>query len=54
VCVGRAPVEITSGVLFRVEVEDSVLHVRRMEYAPGRGYYAVGGQRLRVHGPWQQ
>jgi hypothetical protein len=41
-----APVEITSDELFRVEVEDSVLHVRRMEYEPGRGYYAVGGPEL--------
>lgn len=44
---GHDPVEITSGELFRIEV-DSVLHVRPMEYAhDGRGYYAVGGPELR-------
>jgi hypothetical protein len=44
---GRDPVEITSGELFRVDV-DGVLQVRRMEYArDGRGYYAVGGSELR-------
>jgi hypothetical protein len=40
------PVEITWGELFRVEVADGVLEVRRMEYAPGRGYYVVGGPEL--------
>jgi len=44
---GREPVEITSGELFRVEVDDK-LRVRRMEYAhDGRGYYAVDGPELR-------
>jgi hypothetical protein len=44
---GHDPVEISSGELFRVEV-DGALQVRRMEYAhDGRGYYAVGGPELR-------
>jgi len=44
---GHDPVEITSGEVFRVEV-DGVLQVRRIEYAhDGRGYYAVGGPELR-------
>jgi hypothetical protein len=43
---GHEPSEITSGEVFRIEA-DGVLHVRRMEYAPGRGYYAVGGPELR-------
>jgi hypothetical protein len=43
---GHDPVEITSGELFRVDVNGKLL-VRRMEYAPGRGYYAVGGPPLR-------
>jgi hypothetical protein len=44
---GCEPVEITSGGLFRVEV-DGKLQVWRMEYDHGgRGYYAVGGPELR-------
>jgi len=43
---GREPVEITSGELFRVEV-DGELRTTRMEYAPGIGYYAVDGYELR-------
>ena len=44
---GREPVEITSGELFRVQV-DGKLQVRRMEYDHGvRGYYAVDGPELR-------
>jgi hypothetical protein len=43
---GHDPVEITSGELYRIEV-DGKLQVRRMDYAPGwRGYYAVGGPPL--------
>jgi len=44
---GRESVEITSGELFRVEI-DGKLQVRRMEYDHGgHGYYAVGGPELR-------
>jgi len=47
---GREPVEITSGELFRVEV-DGELKPTRMEYAHnGRGggeYYSVDGYELR-------
>ena len=43
---GREPVEITSGELFRVEV-DGQLRTTRMEYAAGIGYYAVDGYELR-------
>jgi hypothetical protein len=46
---GRVPVEITSGELFRVEV-DGKLEVTRMEFAHdgGRGgeYYSVDGYHL--------
>ena len=43
------PVEITSGEVFRVEV-NGVLQVRRMEYAhDGRGYYAVGDPETQRH-----
>lgn len=43
---GQAPVEIAIGALFRVVVDDDTLHVRRMEYAPGRGYYVIDGPEL--------
>jgi hypothetical protein len=43
---GHEPIEITWGELFRVEVADGVLEVRRMLYAPGRGYYVVDGPEL--------
>jgi hypothetical protein len=39
-------VEIAIGALFRVVVDDDTLHVRRMEYAPGRGYYVIDGPEL--------
>jgi len=42
---GRAPVEIKSGKVFRVEV-DGVLSVTRMRHTPRRGYYAVDGYEL--------
>jgi hypothetical protein len=41
---GHDPAEITSGELFRVEI-DGVLQVRRMEYKR-RGYCALGGPPL--------
>lgn len=45
---GREPVEITSGELFRVEVEGADgLQPTRMEHAQGEGYYAVDGYPLR-------
>jgi hypothetical protein len=40
------PVELTSGDVFRVEGDDGVLRITRMEYTPGRGYYAVDGPPL--------
>jgi hypothetical protein len=43
---GHEPAEITSGELFRVEI-DGVLQVRRMEYTR-RGYCALGGPPLRI------
>jgi hypothetical protein len=43
---GHDPIEITSGELFRVEVE-GVLRVTRMEHQWGEGYYSVDGYPLR-------
>jgi hypothetical protein len=43
---GRDPVEITSGELFRVEV-DGELRVTRMEELYSEGYYSVDGYPLR-------
>jgi len=43
---GHDPVEITSGELFRVEV-DGEPRTTRMEHAPGLGYYSVDGFELR-------
>ena len=47
---GRAPVEITSGELFRIEV-DGELKVTRMEFKYSavqlKGYYSVDGYHLR-------
>jgi hypothetical protein len=45
---GRDPVEIASGDVFRVEGDDGALRITRMEYTPGRGYYAVDGSPLRT------
>ena len=45
---GRDPIEITSGEVFRVEVERVAgLQPTRMEHAHGQGYYAVDGYSLR-------
>ena len=45
---GRDPMEITSGELFRVEVEGREgLQLTRMEHAHPGGYYAVDGYPLR-------
>jgi hypothetical protein len=47
---GREPVEVTSGELFRVEV-DGVLRITRMEHDPDDdpdgGYYSIDGYELR-------
>ena len=43
---GREPVEITSGDLFRVEFAGQ-LKLTRIEYQPGDGYYSVDGYSLR-------
>jgi hypothetical protein len=39
---GHDPVEITSGDVFRLEV-DGVLRVTRMEYLRAEGYYSIDG-----------
>jgi len=45
---GQEPMEVTSGEIFRVEVEGREgLHVTRMEHAHLGGYYAVEGYPLR-------
>jgi hypothetical protein len=45
---GQSPIEITSGELFRIEVEGHEgLQVTRMEHARPGGYYAVAGYPLR-------
>jgi hypothetical protein len=44
---GHEPVEITWGEVFRIEVADGALEVRRMQYAPGRRYYVLDGPELR-------
>ena len=45
---GQEPMEITSGEVFRVEVEGlEGLQATRMEHAFGRGYCAVEGYPLR-------
>jgi hypothetical protein len=45
---GQSPIEITSGELFRVEVEGQEgLQLTRMEHAHPGGYYAVAGYPLR-------
>jgi hypothetical protein len=43
---GREPFELTSGDLFRVEV-DGMLPATRMEHLWGEGYYSVDGFLLR-------
>ena len=43
---GREPVEITSGALFWIEVDDE-LRLTRMEHMQGKGYYSVDGYTLR-------
>jgi len=43
---GRDAVEITSGEVFRVEV-DGELRATRMEHEWGEGYYSVDGYKLR-------
>ena len=43
---GREPVEVKSGKVFRVEV-DGVLRVTRMSHTSRRGYYAADGYELR-------
>jgi hypothetical protein len=42
----RDPVEITSGELFRVEV-DGELRVTQMEHLYAEGYYSIDGYPLR-------
>jgi len=45
---GSAPVEITSGKQFRIEVPGKDgLHLTRMEHMLGEGYYSVHGHKLR-------
>ena len=45
---GYAPVEITSGELFRVEVAGELQLTRmKFRYRPRRGYYTVDGYPLR-------
>jgi hypothetical protein len=43
---GHDPAEITSGELFRVEV-DGELRLTRMEHLWSEGYYSVDGYKLR-------
>ena len=43
---GREPVEITSGELFRVEV-NGVLRLTRMEHTPSSGYFSIDDYELR-------
>jgi hypothetical protein len=43
---GRDPVEISSGELFRVEV-DGELRLTCMEHLWGEGYFSIDGYRLR-------
>jgi hypothetical protein len=43
---GRDPVEITSGELFRVDV-DGELRFTRMEHLYGEGYFSIDGYKLR-------
>jgi len=46
--VGKCPVEITSGKLFRIEVPGKDgLHLTRMEHMLGEGYYSVHRHILR-------
>jgi hypothetical protein len=45
---GRAPVEINSGDVFRIEVPgEAGLRRTRMEHMDGEGYYSVNGYNLR-------
>jgi Domain of unknown function (DUF5348) len=44
--IGREPFELTSGDVFRVEV-DGKLQITRMEHLLGQGYYSVDGYPLR-------
>ena len=46
ICSGREPVEITSGELFRVEV-NGVLRLTRMEHTPSSGYFSIDDYELR-------
>ena len=48
ICIpGQAPIEITSGEVFRLEVEGREgLQLTRMEHAPAEGYYSVDGYLL--------
>ena len=43
---GREPFELTSGDVFRVEV-DGKLQITRMGHLWGEGYYSVDGYKLR-------
>jgi Domain of unknown function (DUF5348) len=43
---GREPFELTSGDVFRVEV-DGELRLTRMEHLWGEGYYSIDGYKLR-------
>jgi hypothetical protein len=43
---GREPFELTSGVVFRVEV-DGKLQITRMEHLSSEGYYSIEGYPLR-------
>jgi hypothetical protein len=43
---GRDPMEITSGEIFRLEV-DGELRLATMEHLPVRGYYVAEGYELR-------
>jgi hypothetical protein len=45
---GREPVEITSGDIFRVEIDGAdALRLTRMEHLWGEGYFSIDGYPLR-------
>lgn len=48
VCTGHAPDDITSGQVFRLEVDGKPgLQLTRMEHQQSGGYYSVDGHELR-------